>query len=89
MYFTGMSIRDISNHYETMGIKVNHMTIYRWIIDYSNMVPIIDSMKMYNNCTRKHMGLKGKTPTESSNIKVEGINKWNTLIQNASLHISE
>lgn len=38
MYFTGMSIREISNHYEMMGIKVSHMTIYRWVIDYSNMV---------------------------------------------------
>lgn len=37
MYFSGMSVRDISNHYEMMGTKVSHMTIYRWVSDYSKM----------------------------------------------------
>ena len=31
MYFTGMSVRDIANHYEMRGIEVSHMTIYRWV----------------------------------------------------------
>jgi hypothetical protein len=30
------------------------------------------------------MGLEGKTPSEVGGIKVEGDNKWITLIQNAS-----
>jgi len=30
------------------------------------------------------MALKGKTPAEVAGIKVEGENKWMTLIQNAS-----
>ncbi len=30
------------------------------------------------------MGLNGKTPSEIAGIKVEGENKWITLIQNAS-----
>jgi hypothetical protein len=30
------------------------------------------------------MGLEGKTPAEVAGIKVEGENKWLTLIQNAS-----
>lgn len=38
MYFTGMSVRDIANHYEMMNIKVSHMTIYRWIADYSKSI---------------------------------------------------
>jgi hypothetical protein len=33
---------------------------------------------------RPHMGLNGKTPAETSGIKVEGQNKWITLIHNAS-----
>ena len=28
MYYTGMSVRDIADHYEMMGTKVSHMTIY-------------------------------------------------------------
>ena len=35
------------------------------------------------------MGIDGKTPTEVSNIKVVGLNKWQTLIQNVSLHTYE
>ena len=30
------------------------------------------------------MGLKDKTPAEKCGIKIEGKNKWITLIQNAS-----
>ncbi len=37
MYFSGMSVRDISNHYEMMGTEVSHMTIYRWIDNYSKI----------------------------------------------------
>ena len=38
MYFTGMSVRDIANHYEMMGIKISHMAVYNWISKYSKMV---------------------------------------------------
>lgn len=38
MYYTGMSLRDISNHYEMLRINTSHMTIYRWISEYSEMV---------------------------------------------------
>ena len=38
MYFTGMNVRDIANHYEMMGIKINASSVYRWISKYSNMV---------------------------------------------------
>ena len=30
-----------------------------------------------------HEGLKGKTPAEASGIKIEGKNKWKTLIENS------
>ena len=38
MYFTGMSVRDIANHYEMIGIKINASSVYRWIAKYSKMV---------------------------------------------------
>ncbi len=50
--------------------------------------PMIEGMKIYYNYTKKHVGLNGKTLAEAANI-IEGINKWNTLIQNASLYIYE
>ena len=31
------------------------------------------------------MGLNGQTPAEKCGIKIEGDNKWRTLIQNASI----
>ncbi|KAF6246382.1 transposase [Nitrosopumilus sp. b3] len=48
--------------------------------------PIIDGMKAYYNFTKKHGALKGKTPSEEALIKVDGKNRWKTIIQNASLH---
>lgn len=30
------------------------------------------------------MGLEGQTPADKAGIKIEGANKWKTLIQNAS-----
>ena len=38
MYFTGMSVHDIVNHYEMMGIKISNMVVYNWIFKYSEMV---------------------------------------------------
>ena len=37
MYFTGMSVRDIANHYEMMSIEISHMAVYKWIVKYSQM----------------------------------------------------
>ncbi len=37
MYFSGMSVRDISRQYRRMGIKISHMTIYRWVAQYSKL----------------------------------------------------
>jgi hypothetical protein len=45
---------------------------------------ILNGMQIYHNFVRPHEALKGKTPAEVAGIKVEGENKWLTLIQNAS-----
>ncbi len=46
--------------------------------------PILIGYQLFHNYIRPHMGLEGKTPSEVAGIKVEGNNKWITLIQNAS-----
>jgi len=45
--------------------------------------PILQGMQIYHNYIRPHEGLDGKTPSEACGIKIEGDNKWITLIQNA------
>jgi hypothetical protein len=39
--------------------------------------------QIYHNYVRPHMGLEGRTPSELAGIKIEGQDKWLTLIQNA------
>ena len=46
--------------------------------------PILKGYQIFHNYIRPHMALDGKTPSEACGIKVEGENKWLTLIQNAS-----
>ena len=46
--------------------------------------PILKGYQIFHNYIRSHEGLDGKTPAEACGIKVEGKNKWKTLIQNAS-----
>jgi hypothetical protein len=45
---------------------------------------ILKGYQIYHNFVRPHEGLKGETPATKAGIKVEGENKWLTLIQNAS-----
>jgi len=46
--------------------------------------PILKGYQVFHNFIRPHEGLEGKTPAEACGIKVEGKNKWLTLIQNAT-----
>ena len=43
-------------------------------------------MQIHHNFIRNHMGIDNMTPNEKAGIKIEGKNKWITLIQNAKLH---
>jgi len=45
---------------------------------------MLSGYQLFHNDIRPHEALGGKTPAEASGIKVEGNNKWLTLIQNAS-----
>jgi len=47
--------------------------------------PILKGYQVFHNYIRPHQALKGKTPSEACGIKVNGNNKWLTLIQNAKL----
>jgi hypothetical protein len=46
--------------------------------------PILSGYQTYHNFVRPHIALNGKTPSELGGLRVEGENKWKTLIQNAS-----
>ncbi len=45
--------------------------------------PILKGYQLFHNYIRPHEALQGKTPADFAGIKVEGDNKWLTLIQNA------
>jgi transposase-like protein len=46
--------------------------------------PILKGYQIFHNYIRPHEGLDGATPADRCGIKVEGENKWITIIQNAS-----
>ena len=46
--------------------------------------PILKGFQLYHNFVRPHEGLKGDTPADRAGIRIEGQNKWMTIIQNAA-----
>jgi hypothetical protein len=46
--------------------------------------PILTGYQLFHNYVRPHTALKGKTPAEAAGIRVAGMDKWLTPIQNAS-----
>ena len=48
--------------------------------------PIIANIVLYHNYFRPHRGLGGSTPAEAAGIKINGQNKWLTVIGNAALN---
>ncbi len=49
--------------------------------------PLIAGLKLWYNFSKEHGGLGGDvTPSEAALIRVDGDNKWKTIIQNASLY---
>jgi hypothetical protein len=47
---------------------------------------ILQGYQIFHNYIRPHESLEGKTPAEACGIKINGDNKWITLIQNAKLN---
>jgi len=46
---------------------------------------ILVGYQLFHNYIRPHMGLEGMTPANKCGIKIEGNNKWMTLIQNSKI----
>jgi hypothetical protein len=44
---------------------------------------ILKGYQLYHNYIREHEALDGNTPADKCGIKIEGKNKWITIIQNA------
>lgn len=49
---------------------------------------LLQGYQLYHNYMREHQGLAGKTPAEVAGIRIEGQNKWVTVIQNATKELS-
>ena len=47
--------------------------------------PILSGMQIYHNYVRPHIAFDGRTPADVAGIKIEGDNKWLTIIQNATV----
>jgi putative transposase len=47
--------------------------------------PILTGYQIYHNYLRPHEGLNNMTPAEKCGIKIDGGNRWKTLIENASI----
>jgi transposase-like protein len=46
---------------------------------------VLSGYQIYHNFVRPHEGIGNVTPAEKCGVKVEGDNKWKTLIENASI----
>lgn len=46
--------------------------------------PILTGYQLFHNYIHPHMALKGQTPAEAAGIRVDGKDKWFTIIQNAA-----
>ena len=46
--------------------------------------PSIPGYQIYHNFIRPHEALEGKTLAEACGVRIEGQDKWLTIIQNAS-----
>jgi putative transposase len=50
---------------------------------------ILTGYQIFHNYLRPHMGLNGMTPAEKCGIKIDGEDKWKTLIQNAAKNFNK
>ena len=45
---------------------------------------VLKGMQIHHNFIRPHQSLDGDTPADRSGIRIEGNNKWKSIIQNTS-----
>ena len=85
IHIAGKRDRDNNNKMERLNGEIrDREKVFRGLKKIDT--PIIDGMKVYYNFTKKHGALNGKTPSEEALIKVDGKNRWKTIIENASLY---
>jgi putative transposase len=48
--------------------------------------PILAGHQIFHNYVRPHVGLNGWTPAERCGIKIEGEDKWKTIIENDTVN---
>lgn len=87
-----MNIRSVSVRHEGLNSKVERLNgsvrdrevVMRGMDHKESAQTLMEAMRIYHNYIRKHSASDGKTPAEVSGIKIEGSNKWSTLIKNAA-----
>ena len=85
IHLVGKRDRDNNNEMEHLNGEIcDREKVFRGLKKFDT--PRIDGLKTYYNFTKKHLALQGRTPAQASVIKVDGKNRWKTIIQNASLH---
>ncbi len=86
-----MNIRSVSVRNEGLNSKVERLNgtvrdrevVMRGMDHKESAQTLMEAWRIYHNYIRTHQGLDGKTPAEASGIRIEGENKWMTLIRNA------
>lgn len=48
-----------------------------------NVISILTGYQLFHNYIRPYMSLNGQTPADKAGIKIQGKDKWLTLIQNS------
>jgi transposase-like protein len=88
LYFRGLSVRKISEHFQQVyNLDVSHMTVYRWIVDYSKLASDWMDSQQVKSGERWHI--------DETFIKVDGKQHylWNVLDSDSryllAVHVSK
>jgi len=79
--------RTVDEKHRTSERETNQFRTQKSQSAYSSVLPIESNMTyqpIFHNYVRPREGSEGKTPAEACGIKIDGKNKWLTLIQNAT-----
>lgn len=90
-----MNIRSVSVRNEGLNNEVERLNgsvrdrevVMRGMDHKESAQTLMEALRIYHNYIKTHQGLEGKTPAKASGIRIEGENKWQTLIQNASKRV--
>ena len=79
IHHAGKRDRDNNNEMERLNGEVcDREKVFRGLKKFD--IPRIDGLKTYYNFTKKHLALQDRTPAQASVIKVDGKNRWKTII---------